>query len=287
MLERSDGMRIPHRNGLFLQSGADTVGNDPVCGKVPSSDDIASSRCGNSRAAVCKEGVFIAVRHQLGAGLAVGIRIESIQGVCLPVSPLPFPVMINLICSHIQKRFHRIGQTDAFQHVHCSHYICLVSIYRAFVGFTYNGLCGQMEYDLRLRFCKNSLQLLQIPDIADHRAHLASHIRKGKKRRLRRRFQSVSRHLCPCSQKQAAEPRSLKACMPCHQNLFSFIKCEIKFVHIFSFLLSSNTAPAFIYRYSPCSHNYKHYTLLYAGRQEKAGSSGKFPCCRQFFFTYS
>ena len=99
-----------------------------------------------------------------------------------------------------------------------------------------------MKYDLRLCLGKNLLQFLQITDISCDRMHLRFHIQKLKKIRLRRRLQCISGDFCPKLQKKTAEPGTLKACMPGHENLFSFIKTKIKCITHLFLLLVKHTA---------------------------------------------
>ena len=87
--------------------------------------------------------------YQLGTGLTVGIGIVSIQRIAFPVPILPLPVLIHLICGHIEKRAHTVRQSDALHHVHSPHDICLIGIHRILIRIPDNGLGRQMKHHLR------------------------------------------------------------------------------------------------------------------------------------------
>ena len=77
------------------------VGDDPVVGVVAPADDISRPAGGHGAAPSLKEGFLVAVGHQLRAGLAVGVGVIAVQGVCLPVAVLPLPVVVHLVRGHV------------------------------------------------------------------------------------------------------------------------------------------------------------------------------------------
>ena len=157
VLIRPGGIRIPDHNGLSLHRRPDTVGNDPVVGKISAADHVSGPAGGNRAPSVRKEGFFIAVGHQLRTGFAVGVGIIAVQPVRFPIPVFPFPVFIHLIRRHIQKRADAGKQPGAFHNMNCSHDIGFIGINRILVGIADNGLRRQMKHDLRLRRLKRLL----------------------------------------------------------------------------------------------------------------------------------
>ena len=109
--------------------------------------------------------------HKLRTGFAVGIGIIAVQAVCLPIAVLPLPVLVNLVRRHIHQGADRRGESCALQEVDRSHHIRLISVNRILIGIPDNGLCCQVEYDLRLCLLKHLLHVSQIPHISCHAVH--------------------------------------------------------------------------------------------------------------------
>ena len=234
MLVRTGRMRIADCDLLSIGDGSYTVRNDTVCCKISAADHVSGSCRRYCDPKLLKKSFLVTVCHQFRTGFAVGVRIIAVQFIGLSVSPFPFVISIYFVGCHIQKRFYTFALSHCFQNVHCSHNIGFVGVYGIFVRFSHDRLCSQMKYDLRLCLGKNLLHFLQITDISCDRMHLRFHIQKLKKIWLRRRLQCISGDFRAKLQKKSAEPGALKACMPGHENLFSFIKTEIKCIHRFS-----------------------------------------------------
>ena len=54
-----------------------------------------------------KKAAAVTVRHQLGAGLGVGVRVKTVQPVVFPVAPGPALVLIDFICGDDHHRPYR------------------------------------------------------------------------------------------------------------------------------------------------------------------------------------
>ena len=165
MLEGPDGIGVAYQNLLPCHSCADAVRDNPVPGKIPAADDVPGPGCGYRDAPGIQKGALVAVGHQLRTGLAVGIGVIAVQRIGLPVSPCPFPVLVDLICRDIQNRLYTRYFPDTFQEIDCPKDICFIGGNRILIACTDNGLGGQVEDNLRERFIKNLFQSVQIPDV--------------------------------------------------------------------------------------------------------------------------
>ena len=106
-------MRISYNNIPAKGCGPDAVRNNPVIGKISASDYISRPGSGYSTVPLLKKGPLVAMGHQLGTGLAVGIGIITVQRIALPVAVFPLPVFVHLIRRHVQKRAEAVCQTRA------------------------------------------------------------------------------------------------------------------------------------------------------------------------------
>ena len=224
MLERTGRIGIAHHDLPACLHGPHTVRDDPVVGKITAADHISGPGSGNGTVSVRKEGLLIAVSHQLGTGFAVGIRIIAIQRIALPVSILPLPVLIHLVGGHIQKGLHGRRQAHALQHIHRAHHIGLIGVDRILVGIPHDGLCSQMQHDLRLYPVKDLFQMPQIPDISDHTVHGIRQPGNRKQGRVGRCLGRITGHLRTGQCQDPAQPGALKAGVTGHQNALSLIK---------------------------------------------------------------
>ena len=183
--------------------------------------------------------------YQLGTGLAVRVGIIPVQRIALPISILPLPVFIHLVRGHIEHRTYRGGKPHTFQQVHRTHNIGFIGIHRILIGIPHNGLCCQMNHQLRLYPVKHLPQMFQIPDITDHRINPILQSGYPKKCRFGRRLQRISCYLCPSQSQNPAQPAPLKPCMPCHQYPLPLIKLPACFqiIHICTPYLSLRPHP--------------------------------------------
>ena len=67
MLVRAGGIGISDPDCFPGRCCPDTVGDNPVFGKIPAANDISGPCCGYGNPTVQKETVFIAVCHKLRA----------------------------------------------------------------------------------------------------------------------------------------------------------------------------------------------------------------------------
>ena len=217
-------MGIAHGDLPAAARGPHAVGDDPVVGKIAAADHISRAGGGDGAAFVLEKGLLVAVGHQLGAGLAVGVGVVAIQGIRLPVAVLPLPVFINLIRGHVQKREDAAAPADALQHMDRSHHIGFIGVHRVLVGIPYNGLGRQVEHNLRPGLLEGLLQMFQIPHIPDHAGKPGADAGDFKQAGIRRRIQTVPGHLRTCQGQDTAQPGTFKSRMTGDQHPFSFIK---------------------------------------------------------------
>ena len=189
MLIRAGGERVAHHNILLLHRRADAVRDDAIVGEVAAADDIACARRRNRHASISKEAVLVAVRHQLRAGLGIGVRVEAVQLLVLAVAPRPLLVQVHLVGRHIQEGLDAMAVSHALQNIHRAHDVRFIGVSRIFVAVTNDGLRRQMQHNLRLCGVKRGLQRRIIADIADNRVHILRNISDFKQGRRRRGIQ--------------------------------------------------------------------------------------------------
>ena len=235
MLVWADGVGVADNDLLPRRHRPDTVGDDPVIGKVAAAYDIARSGCGHPTPVIAEKRFYIAVGHQLRAGFAVGVGIIAVQVVALPVTVLPLLIFINLVRGHVETGPYRPGQPDALQHINGSHDIGLVGADRIFVGIPHNGLGSQVKHNLRLCLFKNLLQMLQIPDIAYDAVHPGVESCPIEQVGACGRLLGISRNYGAHIHENPAQPGPLKPCMACDQHPpppVKFFKCIPGILHL-------------------------------------------------------
>ena len=220
---------MPHKNTPAGRNRPDAVRNDPVLREVAAADDISRSGRRNRDALRVEKRFPVAVRHQLRAGFAVGIRVVAVQRLVLPIAPDPLAVLIDLVRRHVEEGADRVGPPDAFTDVHRPHDVCLIGEPRLPVGGPHDRLRGQMEDDIRLREIKGGLKRVWVPHVSPDGADPVPHAGKRVEIRIRRRIQRISGHIRPGLRENFHKPAPLEAGMACHQDAFSAI--QISFSH--------------------------------------------------------
>ena len=105
--------------------------------------------------------------HQLGTALRVGIRVEAVELVILPV-PITraLEVLVHLIGRHVEEALDAFRRTNALKHIDRTHYVRLIRIKRVIVAIDDQRLCREVENCLWLRLGEHLAQCLQVSNIS-------------------------------------------------------------------------------------------------------------------------
>lgn len=171
VLVRSDGVRVPHLDCLFLHGRANAVGDDTICGEVSAADDVSRTSGGYSDSFVRKEAFPVAVRYKFRTALAVGIGVLSVQTIRFPIAPWPFVVLVDFVRGDVQEGFDALTISHAFQQIDGSHDVRAVSCHRILVAFPDDGLRCQVDDDFRLAGVEGFLKQSEIADVSDDGMH--------------------------------------------------------------------------------------------------------------------
>ena len=169
MLIGTSGIWVAHDYLPMGNCSAHTIGHDAVIGKISSANHISCSSGRYRDFTIGKETALVAMSHQFGARLRVGVWIKTIEQFILAITPSPLPVEIHLVGRDIQERAHRWALSQTLHHVNRSHDIGLIGITRLLIAVTDNRLSSKMHNDLGTRILKRLLQVVKVADITDHR----------------------------------------------------------------------------------------------------------------------
>lgn len=158
VLVGTDRIGVANDHGRAAGDRTDAVGNDAIIGKVSPTDHVARARRGYgtpprgvSPRLGRKETLGVRMRYELGAALGVGVRVEAIELVILLVAiARPLEVFVDLVGCDVKERGNGIALAHAFEHVDCSHDVCLVCIERPLIRFEHDWLGGKVENRLWL-----------------------------------------------------------------------------------------------------------------------------------------
>ena len=190
------GIGIAHPDGSSGLRGAHTIRNDAVVGKIAAADYVARPGRRNRRCVFSTEkAADVTMRHQLRAALGIGIRIIAIQWVVFPVAPDPFLVVVDLVGGYVEHAAHCIAHPYTFQQIHRTHHVGFIGVARFPVAVTNDGLCRQMQHNLRPGVIKTGLEHFKIPYIANHALHVSIKAGERKQVRLCGRLKAIARNL--------------------------------------------------------------------------------------------
>ena len=113
--------------------------------------------------------------------------------------------------------------------MHRAQHVRFVSLNRCAVGFSDEGLRGEMENEIRLRGVNRLGELRRVPHVAFDVRDTFFQPGLGEKRRLRGRRQAVARDARAETQQPLAEPGAFKTRVPGHKNLAAGIDIAEKY----------------------------------------------------------
>ena len=170
------------------------------------------------------------MRYQLRATLGIGVGIITIQRVVFPVAPDPFLVVVDLIGGYVEHATYCIAYAHTFQQIYRTHDIGFIGVAWFLVAVTNDGLCREMQHNLRPGVIKPGFERFKIPYITNCALHMLIKAGKRKQVRLCRRLKTITRDLRSGQHQDAAQPTALETRVTCDQHTLTFVK--IQCIHV-------------------------------------------------------